>query len=141
MRISRLLSPSSFEYYTISSLQRYIQNKEGFVAIENLDRFINVKVLYLENNCISKIEGLSKLKFLTCLYLHNNFISDIENLDECTELHTLNLASNKIKKIQNLGRLKKLENLYLDKNLIENYDSICDILECPSITVVKLFVT
>ncbi len=45
------------------------------------------------------------------------------------------------KKIQNLGRLKKLENLYLDKNLIENYDSICDILECPSITVVKLFVT
>ena len=39
----------------------------GFKKIENLDAFINVKVLYLENNCLTKIENLSHMKQLSCL--------------------------------------------------------------------------
>ena len=68
----------------------------GFRKIENLDNFINLKVLYLENNCIEKIENLDNLKNLTCLYLQNNYISKIENLENNKELSVLNLINNKI---------------------------------------------
>jgi dynein assembly factor 1, axonemal len=40
---------------------------KGFKKIENLDAFINVKVLYLENNCLKTIENLSHMKQLSCL--------------------------------------------------------------------------
>jgi dynein assembly factor 1 len=40
---------------------------KGFKKIENLDAFMNVKVLYLENNCLQKIENLSHMKQLSCL--------------------------------------------------------------------------
>lgn len=40
---------------------------KGFAKIENLEAFINIKVLYLENNCIQKIENLSHMKHLSCL--------------------------------------------------------------------------
>ena len=40
---------------------------KGFAKIENLEAFTNIRVLYLENNCISVIENLSHMKHLTCL--------------------------------------------------------------------------
>jgi hypothetical protein len=40
---------------------------KGFSKIQNLDKFINLKTLYLENNCIRKIENLSHLKNLSAL--------------------------------------------------------------------------
>ena len=43
----------------------------AFTKIENLDNFINLRVLYLENNCIRKIENISHLKNLMCLYYNN----------------------------------------------------------------------
>jgi hypothetical protein len=42
-------------------------NFKGFSKIENLEAFVNVKVLYLENNCIKKIENISHMKYLSCL--------------------------------------------------------------------------
>ena len=41
----------------------------GFEKIENLEKFINLKVLYLEGNCIKKIENLNCNLRLRCLYL------------------------------------------------------------------------
>jgi dynein assembly factor 1 len=40
---------------------------KGFKKIENLDAFVNIKVLYLENNFITRIENLSQMKQLSCL--------------------------------------------------------------------------
>jgi dynein assembly factor 1 len=40
---------------------------KGFSKIENLESFINVRVLYLENNCLHKIENISHMKNLSCL--------------------------------------------------------------------------
>lgn len=134
-------------YYSVPRLNENLHlHYRGFQKIENLNAFINVKVLYLENNCINKIENISHMKNLTFLYriiliyryLHNNFIETIENLDENTQLSTLNLASNKIKKISGLDKLAKLSNLYLEKNLIDTVEGIRPVLECPSIAVVIL---
>lgn len=40
---------------------------KAFHKIENLDKFVNLRTLYLENNCITKIENLSHMKQLCSL--------------------------------------------------------------------------
>ena len=102
---------------------------QGFHKIRNLDSFINLKVLYLENNCIDKIENLQNLKNLTCLYLQNNYIKEIENLENNPNLVILNLSNNKIKEIKNLDKLEKLENLYIEKNYISTIESLEGLLK------------
>lgn len=42
---------------------------KGFVKLENLSDFTELKVLYCEGNCIEKIENLENCKNLRCLYL------------------------------------------------------------------------
>ena len=111
-----------YEYPQLNS--RLYLHFQGFHKIENLNRFINVKVLYLENNLIEKIEGLENLTNLTCLYLQNNYLKKIENLENNKKIVILNLSGNRIKKIENLSNLTKLEYFYIEKNNLSNYEDI-----------------
>ena len=111
---------------------------QGFHKIQNLDCFINLKVLYLENNCIDKIENLQNLKNLTCLYLQNNYIKEIENLEFNSNLVILNLSNNKIKQIKNLEKCEKLENLYIEKNYISSIESLSGILQIKKLILLDI---
>ena len=111
---------------------------QGFHKIQNLDSFINLKVLYLENNCIDKIENLQNLKHLTCLYLQNNYIKEIENLEFNTNLVILNLSNNKIKQIKNLEKCEKLENLYIEKNYISTLENLSGILQIKKLILLDI---
>ena len=111
---------------------------QGFHKIENLDNFINLRVLYLESNLIEKIEGLEKLVSLSCLYLQNNYISKIENLDCLQSLVILNLSGNKIHTIEGLTNLIKLENFYIEKNYLQTQEDIRGVLNCPSLTLLDI---
>lgn len=53
-------SDGLYEYPEMNS-KLYLHFK-GFKSIANLDLFVNLKTLYLENNMISVITGLSSLK-------------------------------------------------------------------------------
>ena len=110
----------------------------AFRKIENLDKFVNLRVLYLENNSIEKIEGLDKLIHLESLYLQNNYIIDIEGLDNNKEIVNLNLSANKIKTVKNLAMLEKLENLYLNKNCISSPADIEDITTYKSLSLLDI---
>ena len=111
---------------------------QGFHKIQNLDNFINLKVLYLENNCIDKIENLQNLKNLTCLYLQNNYIKEIENLEFNPNLVILNLSNNKIKEIKNLEKCEKLENLYIEKNYISTIENLSGILQIKKLILLDI---
>ena len=111
---------------------------QGFHKIQNLDSFINLKVLYLENNCIDKIENLQNLKHLTCLYLQNNYIKEIENLEFNPNLVILNLSNNKIKQIKNLEKCEKLENLYIEKNYISTLENLSGILQIKKLILLDI---
>ena len=111
---------------------------QGFHKIQNLDSFINLKVLYLENNCLDKIENLHNLKNLTCLYLQNNYIKEIENLENNPNLVILNLSNNKIKQIKNLDKLEKLENLYIEKNYLSSVDSLAGLLQTKKLILLDI---
>ena len=55
-------------YYAQPKLNQTLHlHYKGFSKILNLESFINLRTLYLENNCITKIENLSHMKNLTCL--------------------------------------------------------------------------
>lgn len=102
--------------------------------------FNNLKFLYLSDNKIQAINGLSCLSNLITLDLSNNYIRKIENLDCLCYLESLNLKQNMILLIENIFNnisLKTLDISYqkltelqrlsinnnsfnLDNNLIEN---------------------
>ena len=42
---------------------------KGFRKIENLDKYTNLKTLWLESNGLRKIEGLDNLKNLRTIFL------------------------------------------------------------------------
>ena len=111
---------------------------EGFPKIKNLEEFVNLKSLWLNNNQITVIENLSCLKQLTSLNLQNNLISDIEGLDELVNLDTLILSNNYISEIKGLRNLKKLVTFEIDYNHVKTADGFAGILECPSISVLNI---
>jgi Leucine-rich repeat (LRR) protein len=83
----------------------------GIVEIENLDDFINVKCIYLQNNMVKKIENLDKLKQLTMLFLNDNSIERIENLEYLEKLNKIDLSHNSIKTVENLSKYPNFQNI------------------------------
>ena len=62
---------------------------------------------------------MSKLENLTELWLNENAITKIEGLDKCINLRSLYICYNEIKKIEGIEDLKNIENLWLCNNQIE----------------------
>lgn len=79
----------------------------------------NLEILYLQNNQISKLENLSKLKSLKYLQVALNNITKIENLQGLESLEKLDLTVNFIENpmdVDNLVKLEFLRELYLTGN-------------------------
>jgi dynein assembly factor 1 len=127
------------QLYTFPELNETLYLHFGcFQRIASLEPYINLTSLWLNNNAINVIEGLSSLKQLVCLYLQGNVIERIEGLDELENLETLVLSSNYIKKIENLGHLTKLHTLEIDHNYISEASNLAGLLEAPSLGVLNL---
>ena len=77
--------------------------------------------LSLEDNCISKLEGLHSLKNLQKLSLGHNFISTVESsgLEHLPSLVYLSLDCNRITTLAGLQKLQSLAELYVANNRIE----------------------
>ena len=99
--------------------------------IEKIE-FINqnckkLKIIYLQNNIISKIENINKLYNLNYINLALNNIKIIENLNDNEELNKLDLTVNFIDidnfelSINNLKSNVKLRELYLTGNPCTKY--------------------
>jgi protein TilB len=71
----------------VSTLEEVSLHQFEIDKIENLDLYCrHLKILFLQNNIIEKIENVSKLKELEYLNLAVNSISVIENLSNCESL-------------------------------------------------------
>ncbi len=73
----------------------------------------NIKVLYLFDNMIQQIEGVSKLKNLIQLSLYNNQIVKMEGLDNLGALRRLYLEKNRISRLEGLTDCRSIEEIYL----------------------------
>uniref|UniRef100_A0A3B4WFX4 Leucine-rich repeat-containing protein 6 n=1 Tax=Seriola lalandi dorsalis TaxID=1841481 RepID=A0A3B4WFX4_SERLL len=90
----------------IFSLEEVSLHQQDIERIEHLDRWCrDLKILYLQNNLVPRIENVGRLKKLEYLNLALNNIEVIENLEGCESLQKLDLTVNFV------GRLSSVESL------------------------------
>ena len=75
--------------------------------------------LWLNENHISHIDGLSNCKSLKHLYLSNNEIKKLQGLDNLTELEVFWICENQIRALENLDNLQQLRQFWVSGNQIE----------------------
>uniref|UniRef100_A0A8D0GVL7 Leucine-rich repeat-containing protein 6 n=1 Tax=Sphenodon punctatus TaxID=8508 RepID=A0A8D0GVL7_SPHPU len=104
----------------IFSLEEISLHQQNIEKLEHIDKWCReLKILYLQNNLIPKIENLGKLKKLEYLNLALNNIERIENLEGCEDLKKLDLTANFIGELSSIKVLKNnvhLRELFLVGN-------------------------
>ncbi|NXS37265.1 TILB protein, partial [Pomatostomus ruficeps] len=104
----------------IFSLEEISLHQQEIEKLEHLDKWCrDLKILYLQNNLIPKIENVGKLKKLEYLNVALNNIERIENLEGCEELKKLDLTANFIGELSTIESLKcniHLKELFLVGN-------------------------
>lgn len=110
----------------ISTLEELSLHQEDIEKIEHIQNWCrDLKILLLQNNLISKIENLHKLKRLTYLNLAVNNIEIIENLNQLESLEKLDLTLNfigNLTSVENLRDVYNLRELILTGNYCSSYD-------------------
>ncbi|XP_074545099.1 dynein axonemal assembly factor 11 isoform X2 [Halichoeres trimaculatus] len=100
----------------ISSLEEVSLHQQDIERIEHIGRWCReLRILYLQNNLIPRIENLGRLKKLEYLNLALNNIEVIENLEGCESLQKLDLTVNFV------GRLSSVDSLRTNLHLTELY--------------------
>ncbi|KAM9718997.1 dynein axonemal assembly factor 11 [Menidia menidia] len=98
----------------ILSLEEVSLHQQDIERIEHIGRWCrDLKILYLQNNLIPRIENLGRLKKLEYLNLALNNIEVIENLEGCESLQKLDLTVNFV------GFLSSVESLRPNVHLRE----------------------
>uniref|UniRef100_A0A671FUP9 Leucine-rich repeat-containing protein 6 n=1 Tax=Rhinolophus ferrumequinum TaxID=59479 RepID=A0A671FUP9_RHIFE len=91
----------------IFSLEELSLHQQEIERLEHIDKWCReLKILYLQNNLIGKIENVSKLKKLEYLNLALNNIEKIENLEGCEGLTKLDLTVNFIGELSSIKTLQ-----------------------------------
>jgi protein TilB len=71
----------------LSTLEEISLHQFDIERIESLDKYCrHLKIIYLQNNVIPRMENLNRLKSLEYLNLALNNISLIEGIDKCESL-------------------------------------------------------
>ena len=92
------------------------------MEIDNLVGMEKLTKLQLDNNIITKIQGLNSLVNLTWLDLSFNLIEKIEGLDTLSKLEDLALFSNRITKLEGLENLPRLNVLSVGNNELDSLE-------------------
>nr|XP_023419803.1 protein tilB homolog [Cavia porcellus] len=110
----------------IFSLEELSLHQQEIERLEHIDKWCrDLKILYLQNNLIGKIENVSKLKKLEYLNLALNNIEKIENLEGCEVLTKLDLTVNFVGELSSIKSLKHnihLKELFLMGNPCADFD-------------------
>ncbi|NXG74985.1 TILB protein, partial [Baryphthengus martii] len=111
----------------IFSLEEISLHQQEIEKLEYLDKWCrDLKILYLQNNLIPKIENVGKLKKLEYLNVALNNIERIENLEAgCEELKKLDLTANFIGELSSIEALKyniHLKELFLVGNPCTDFE-------------------
>ncbi|PIO27899.1 hypothetical protein AB205_0147730, partial [Aquarana catesbeiana] len=121
--IRRRAEHNNCEIFTLEELSLHQQDLE---KIDHLDKWCKeLKILYLQNNVIPRIENVGRLKKLEYLNLALNNIERIENLEGCESLQKLDLTVNfvgELSTVQSLQHNVHLRDLYLVGNPCAQYE-------------------
>jgi Leucine-rich repeat (LRR) protein len=108
----------------LTKLEELNLNDNLITKMEGLDTLTNISSLDLNNNQITKMEGLDKLSNISSLDLQYNKITKIEGLDTLTNISSLYLSGNQITKIEGLDTLTNISSLALHSNKITKIEGL-----------------
>merc|ERR1712166_686364 len=114
---------NSGEVSTLEELSLHQRNITKLDLIDNACR--KLKILYLQNNLIPKIENVSRCKELNYLNMALNNVAIIEGLEGCEMLEKLDLTVNFIgdlRSVKSLACNRCLKQMYLTGNPCAMYD-------------------
>lgn len=120
-----------------ASLASAVRNELGFekehcLTLEDLE---SITSLYIFDEPVTTIKGISLLKNLCDIRISSGYIEDISELAKLENLDTIDIANCYIKEIPDLSGCHALTSLYLSGNMIEDISPIADI---PSLRYVNL---
>ncbi|RNF02081.1 Leucine-rich repeat-containing protein ODA7 [Trypanosoma conorhini] len=102
----------------------------GFLRIENLEDYVNLKVLWLEQNAITELTGLETLQQLVSLFVQNNTITSLRTLPALSNLRVLNVSYNYLTSLAGLAQsCGCLETLQVSHNRIGSLDACRELWE------------
>lgn len=108
--------------------QIYLHCK-GFMKIQNLEPYTELKALWLEQNCIGDLRGLSAQQKLVSLMIHNNALITLQNFDApLSNLRILNISHNYLTNLKGIASLcPLLETLQASHNHISSLEACEDL--------------
>uniref|UniRef100_A0A8C4VCK0 Leucine rich repeat containing 9 n=1 Tax=Gopherus evgoodei TaxID=1825980 RepID=A0A8C4VCK0_9SAUR len=118
----------------------------GYNGISNLaqlqlSRLKNLKLLFLQGNEISQIEGLEGLQLLQELVLDHNRVKTIAegSFARQNTLLALHLEENRLRELNNLQPLVKLQKLFLGLNKIQELSELEKLEGVPSLKELSIY--
>ncbi|XP_075874195.1 leucine-rich repeat-containing protein 9 isoform X2 [Nelusetta ayraudi] len=122
----------------MSSLEVLHLSHNGIFNMANLQlsRLTNLKVLFLQGNEISQVEGLEGLYQLKELVLDKNRIKALSETSFIAQsaLLELHLAENRIRELNHLEPLTELRKLFLTMNKLQDISELEKLEVLPSLT-------
>jgi protein TilB len=107
----------------LADLEEVSLHQRELEGIDNIERCCrHLRILYLQNNIINKLEGLNKLKELEYLNMALNNVQIIEGIENCESLNKLDMTCNFVDieflqlSVYNLKANVMLEDLYMMGN-------------------------
>lgn len=104
----------------------------------------NMRMLYLHQNKIEKIEGLSTMTQLHTLNLSHNLLTSVDGLQGLDQLKTIDLSYNQIKDLEKCRAVKNLRSITsidMSNNKIDDVEEVFTFfneIECAELVVLAL---
>ena len=117
--------------YRIPRIDQFYRFRENRVEL-------TARCALLGFNRIHRMDRIEVLTQLRLLYMQRNCIQKITGLDNLTRLVLVNLAYNCIRRVDGLSILTNLKTLDLRHNCLQSVDDIVHLLQCPSLETVNL---
>lgn len=127
------------QYNTPSLNDKLYLHFKGWKCIEPcIGAYTGVKALWLEGNGLGEIQNLDALVELRCLYVQQNCLRSLEGLHNNQQLDAINACQNALTKIDHISHLSKLHTLQVANNHLGDASSVEHLTSCPSISVLDL---
>lgn len=115
-------------------------NENEITKIDGLEKCTALKSLYLSHNSIKTIQGLESLSNLEVLWICDNKIDVLENLDYLVNLRELWVAGNQIDSIKtSLDSLASLTDLNISGNKICSFKEVLNLNRLPNLKVLSFY--